>query len=140
MKSLLVKLEVVLIIGIVIFGCAGMWGERWRLYDRDDEYIGYYDAGDITHPSKNTVRVLERWEYTDKGVIEMVKKLGKKYEDIKQTKVLNEINCSEKKWRFLFLNHYSKEGKVISSASQEGQWDYITPNSRVEALYKALCK
>ena len=140
MKSLSVKLGVILVIGIVIFGCAGMWGARWRLYDRDDEYIGYYDAEGITHPSKHIVRVWQRWEYTDKGVIEKVKELGKKYENINQTKVLNEINCSEKKWRTLSLIHYSNEGEVISSVSQEGQWDYIVPNSRVGALYKAVCK
>jgi len=74
------------------------------------------------------------------GVIEKVKELGKKYENINQTTVLDEINCSEKKWRMLSLNHYSKEGKIISSVSQEGQWDYIVPNSRVGALYKAVCK
>jgi hypothetical protein len=140
MKSLSVKLGVVFIIGIIIFGCAGMGGSRWRLYDRDDEYIGYYDAAGITHPSKNIVRVWERWDYTDKGVIEKVKELGKEYENINKTTALNEINCSEKKWRLLSLNHYSKEGKIIFSASQEGQWDYITPNSRVQALYKAVCK
>ena len=140
MKSLLVKLGVIFIIGIVIFGCAGMRGERWRLYDRDDEYIGYYDAKGITHPSKNIVRVWERWEYTDKGVIEKVKELGKKYENINKTTLLDEINCSEKKWRLLFLNHYSKEGKIIFSASQEGQWDDIVLNSRAGALYKAVCK
>lgn len=66
MKS---KLGVILIIGIVIFGCAVMRGARWRLYDRDDEYKGYYDAKGITHPSKNIVRVWQRWEYTDKGVM-----------------------------------------------------------------------
>jgi hypothetical protein len=140
MKSLFVKLGVILFIGIVIFGCAGMWGARWRLYDRDDEYKGYYNAKAITHPSEDIVRVWQRWEYTDKGVIEKVKVLGKKYENINQTTVLNEINCSEKKWRTLSLNHYSKEGEVIFSTSQEGQWDYIVPNSRVGALYKAVCK
>lgn len=139
MKSLLAKSGVILI-GLIIFSCAGLRGERWRLYDRDDKYIGYYDAKDITHPSKNIVRVLQRWEYTDKGVIEMVKELGKKYEDISQTIILNEINCSEKKCRTLSLNHYSKEGEAIFSASQEGQWDYIVPNSRLEVLYKAVCK
>ena len=140
MKSFLVKLGVVLIIGIVTFGCAGMRGASWRLYDRDDEYIGYYDARGITHPSKNIVRVWERWEYTDKGVIEKVKELGKEYENINKTTGLVEINCSEKKWRMLSLNHYSKEGKIIFSASQEGQWDDIVLNSRVGALYKAVCK
>lgn len=140
MKSLLGKVGVILIIGIVTFGCAGMWGARWRLYDRDDEYIGYYDAKGITHPSKNIVRVWERWEYTNKGVIEKVKELGKKYENINQTTVLDEINCSEKKWRMLSLNHYSKEGKVLFSGSQEGQWDDIVPHTRAEAIYKAVCK
>jgi hypothetical protein len=139
MKSSSVKLGVILI-GLIISGCAGMLGGRWRLYDRDDKYIGYYDAKDITHPSENIVTVLQRWKYTDKGVIEMVKELGKKYENISQTIILNEINCSEKQFRTLSLNHYSKKGEVIFSASQEGQWNYIVPNSRVEVLYKAVCK
>jgi hypothetical protein len=139
MKSLLGKLGVISI-GLLILGHAEVRGADWRLYSRDDEYKGYYDAKGITHPSENIVRVWQRWEYTDKGVIEKVKELGKKYENISQTAVLDEINCSEKKWRMLSLNHYSKEGKIISSVSQEGQWDYIVPNSRVGALYKAVCK
>ncbi len=46
------------------------------------DYLGYYDAQSITRPSKNIVRVWVKWDYTEKGVIENVKRLGKKYENL----------------------------------------------------------
>ncbi len=115
-------------------------GADWRLYGRDGERIRYYDAERITRPSKDIVRVWIRFEYTDKGVIEMVRNYVKKYENIGQQIALEEINCLEKAWRNLSLTHYSKEGKVIFSGSHDGQWNYIVSGSVGESLYKAVCK
>jgi len=48
----------------------------------------------ITRPSKDIVKVWIKCEYTDKGVTGMVEELGKKYQNIVETKALQEINCS----------------------------------------------
>ena len=139
MKSVSVKFWAILI-GLSIFSYAEAWGADWKLYYRDDARIRYYDAERITRPSKNIVRVWIKFEYTDKGAIEMVKNYGKKYENISQQIALEEINCLEKSWRNLSLTHYSKDGKVIFSGSHEGQWNLIVSGSVGEFLYEAVCK
>src|SRR4030042_6325939 len=74
MKSLPVKLGVILI-GLVICGCAEVWGEDWKHYGDDEKFSAYYDVQSITRPSKNIVRVWLRWDWTEKGVIVMCKAL-----------------------------------------------------------------
>ncbi len=139
MKSVLGKVGVVLI-GFVIFGYGETWGADWRLYGRDDKRIRYYDADRVIRLTKNSAKVWIKFEYTDEGVIEMVKSYGKKYENLSQQIAVEEINCSEKAWRNLSLTHYSKRGKVIFSCSHEGQWNFIGPGSAGESLYEAVCK
>jgi hypothetical protein len=139
MKSLSRKLGVILI-GLTIFGYGEVWGADWKLYDLDGQILRYYDTESITRPSKNIARVWVRLEYTDKGVIELVKKFGKHYENFKVIIALNEMNCSDKKIRNLSITHYSNEGKVILKASRKSEWEYIVPQSVAENLYKFVCK
>jgi hypothetical protein len=139
MKSLVAKLGIILI-GLYIFSYAEAWGADWRLYGRDDAHIRYYDAENMIRESENTVEVWLRQEYTDKGVMGMVKRLGKKYENIDYAMALVEINCSDKKIQTLSLFHYFKEGDVISSGSRTGVWRYIASGSGGEVLYEAVCK
>jgi hypothetical protein len=139
MKSLSVKLGVILV-GLLIFGCAGMRETHWRVFDLNDEEIRYYYVEGIKHLTQNIVRVWVKVEYTDKGVMEKVQKLGKNYEDLKYTMMEEEINCLDKKWRDLSLHHYSKGEKVISSSSRAGHWNQIVSSSAAETLLKAVCK
>lgn len=136
MKSLWVKLMVVLL-GLAIFSYTEVWGTDWKLYSRDDEGIRYYDAEGMIRPSENTVEVWLREEYTDKGVKEMVKRLGKRYENIGYTMTLVEIKCFDKKIQTLSLVRFSKEGNIISSGSRNGVWKYFVPGS---LLYEAVCR
>jgi uncharacterized protein YtpQ (UPF0354 family) len=115
-------------------------GGDWKLYAKTDQYIRYYNANGITRPSKNIVRVWVRWDYTDKGIIDIVKNLGKKYENIHHTIMLDEINCSDKKVRTLSFSDYSRGGKAIRSGSFSGEWNYFFPESVTEALYEVVCK
>ncbi len=139
MKSLLRKAAFIFV-GLIIFGYAQVWGADWRLYGRDEKRIRYYDAERVTRATNNNVKVWIKFEYTDKGVIEMVKNYGRKYENLSQQIAEEEINCSEKAWRNLSLTHYSREGKVIFSGSHEGQWNFIVSGSAGEVLYEAVCK
>ena len=145
MKSLLVKLEVVLI-GLTIFGYADVWGADWMFYGRTDKYLSFYDAKSITHPSENIVEVSERQDYTDKGVNFMVGELGKKYEKLDHLITLWQINCADKKFRFLSLTYYSKEKtaifswKILYSSGSPEEWSPFITDSLGVRLYKAVCK
>jgi hypothetical protein len=139
MKSLSVKMGVVLI-GLIIFGYPEVWGADWEVYARQDNFTSSYDAGGITTPFKNIVRVRIKNEFTEKGVAEAVRRFGKKYENINYSIALKEINCSNKKGSNLFLTYYSKEGKPMFTYSSDSEWNPIVPESVGEALYKAVCK
>jgi len=139
MKSFSVRPGVILV-GLFIFGCAEAWGANWILYNFNDLNIRYYDAETITRPSKDIVRVWVKWEYTYKGRIEIVKRLGEKYENIDFTVALEEINCSDRTKQNLSLDDYSKDGKTIFSTSGAYGWNYIVSGSPAETLYRAVCK
>lgn len=140
MKSLSVRLGVILVIGFSAFVHVEAWGADWKLFDRNDEEIRYYYVQGIKHPSSNMIRVWVKVEYTDKGLVEKVQKLGKNYESLNYTMTQQEINCSERKWRNLSTHDYSKEEKVIYSSSRAGEWKYIERGSMAESLHKAICK
>ena len=139
MKSLSIKLGVVLI-GFLIFGYAEVWGEDWNLYGSSENYLGYYDTQSITRPSKDIVRVWERFNFTEKGVLDMVRKFGKKYENLSHSIDLSEINCVEKTTRYLSKVSYDNKWGVIYSSSSPQELDFVVPESLVENLYKEVCK
>ena len=91
MKSLF-KLGVILI-GLAIFGNAEVWGADWKFFGSNEYYKGSYDAQSITRPSKNIVRVSMRLDCKETGVIDIVRRLGKKYENVSHLINLWEINC-----------------------------------------------
>jgi hypothetical protein len=139
MKSLLVKLGVILI-GLELFTCAEVWGADWKLYCSNEIYLGYYDAQSITRPSENIGRLWLRWDYTEKSVLGYVRALGKKYENLSQSRNLVEINCLEKKTRRLSTTYYDKNGEVLYSDDSPTEWIFIIPESMGESLYKEVCK
>jgi len=140
MKSLSGKLGVILF-GFIIFGYAEVWGADWRLLGRDDEGIRYYDAEGITRPSKSIARVWTNWIYTEKGVTEVVRESGRKYENLRNTLTLWELNCSDKMMHVLQVTHYSSDGHTLLSVSRDtAKWEFIPPHSITEALFKEICK
>jgi len=68
MKSLSGKLGVVLLtIFFFVVGCQTpvkkdeyLKGASWKFYGSTEDFVGYYDTQNITHPSKNIVRVRTR--------------------------------------------------------------------------------
>lgn len=148
MKSLSVKVGVILI-GILIFviGCQktvmrneSTKGVDWKFHNSNEMYLTYCYTKNITHTSKNIVRVWERLNWTEKAVIDRVEKLGEKYENLSYSIILWEINCAEKKSRSLSETSYDNKGKVIISSSSPKEWDFIIPESMHESLYKEVCK
>jgi hypothetical protein len=145
MKSLSVKLGVILI-GFVLFNYTQAWGEDRMFYGGNDNYSCFYDLESINHLPHDVVRVSDYQFYTKAGKDLIIKELGGKYENLSYTKTLWEINCADKKFRFLSLTHYSKENnaiyswKLLYSSNSPAAWSSFTPGSLGEKLHKAVCK
>ena len=142
MKSLLGKLGIILI-GLAIFTYAEVWGEDWKYFNSNEDFLCYYDAQSITRPSQNIVSVRTRKNYTEKSVLDWVREFGKEYENLSYGIDIVEINCSEKTCRIQSMTYYDSKGKVIESYSISNPsfgWDFIPPKSIIEVLYKAVCK
>jgi hypothetical protein len=131
------------VMGLAIFGDAEAWARDWRLYAKADLYAFSYDAESMTRSSQGIVEVWTKSEYTERGVIEMVIKFGKHYENLSYSLELWEINCVEKRHRLLLFTAYSAEGNVLyndEAGSRPPPWKTISRGSVEESLYKALCK
>jgi hypothetical protein len=139
MKSLLGKLGVILI-GLTIFGNAEVWGADYKFFGGSERYKGYYDAQSITRTSQNIVEVWTRWNFTERGITECVKYLGKEYENVSYLLLLEEINCAEKKMRLLSVSYYDNNGVTITSNDSPQEWRFINPDSLNESLHKKVCK
>jgi len=138
-----VKLGVILI-GLAISGCAEVWGMDWKLLGANQRYSFYYDAESIIRSPENLIGVWTKAVYTDKGIIEIIKRMGKIYEDTDQSKGLVEYNCSKKMGRDLSLTFFSK-GSVLGSSTSgifklSDKWGFIEPETFNDALYNAVCK
>ncbi len=133
-------------IGLLIVGCPDAWGADWMFYGGTDKYSCFYDVKSISHPSENIVEVSEKQNHTSKGVNFMVGELGKKYEPLSHSITVWQINCRDKKFRFLSLVHYSKEGKaiyswkVLYSSPPSEEWSPFITGSLGERLCRAVCK
>lgn len=140
MKSLPMFCGVVLI-GIAIFGYSEAWSSDWRLYAEGEGGKYYYDAEDVSRPSQSIVRVWEKIAFNEKGVIAKMNNLGEEYKTLSHRKILVEFHCAENKFRLLFITDYSKNGNVLSSATNEDPTlNSIPPGSSADFFYKAVCK
>jgi hypothetical protein len=147
MKSLSVKLGVIFaVVGLAFLSYAEVWGVDWKFYGRTDKYSCFYDVKSISHPSENIVEVWEKQDYTNKGVNFMVERLGEKYKNLSHSITLWQINCADKKFRFLSLTYYSKGEKVIYSwkvlysSGPSEEWSPFITGSLGERLFKEVCK
>ena len=147
MKSSWGKVGIILaVVAVTVFGFKEAGATDWRFYGRTDNYSCFYDLDSINFPSGYFVEVSEKQDYTKQGVSLMVKELGEKYENLSHLITLWRINCSDRKFRFLAVTYYSKEGrviyswKVLYSSEPAEEWSRFVPGSLGERLYKAVCK
>src|SRR4030042_1766904 len=142
MKSRIGRLMIIVVTGLLVFSYAEVWGEDWKLIRKNkdgDSY--YYDASNITRPSKNIVRGSVKMVYSEKSINREIEKLGSSHKDFSYRINLWEMNCSEKKVAFLQITTYTKNGTVIKSIKLDKiTWMSIVPDTMGEDLYKALCK
>ncbi len=143
MKSLGMKVEVILAVGLAIFGYAEAWGADWKLFAETNLYECFYDAEETTPSSKNIVDVWTKLEYTEQGRAGIVKQFGEYYTDVSYSLELWEISCVEEKDRILSITEYSAGGKTLYARSVKDSppaWKVIPRGSIDESLYKAVCK
>jgi len=142
MKSLSVRVRVILVvIGFAFSSYAEVGGGNWKYIGEAYEGIYFYDGARITRPSEDTARVWIRILYTQEGINRMVSLLGRKYETLSYAIALFQYQCRDKKKQIVPIAFYSKDGKVLISADDRiFNWNFMSPDSVDEALYKILCK
>jgi hypothetical protein len=136
MKSLSVKLGVVLIIGMVIIGCAGMREAHWKFLSSTDLYEAFYYVSKSHFLYKGTVLVSVKLEYTKKGIAEHVRAFGKDYENLNYSLQQWEIDCPAKTQRISSSSQYSAEGNIINTKPAKGRLS----ESLGKRLSEAICK
>ena len=133
----------VIFIGLLIFGYGEVWGADWDTYFVSAFGRFSYDTKHTTRASGNILRVWRRKVYTDKGVTDIVARLGKKFQGVYSDMELSEINCKDKMSRSLSLTFYSADGAVIESwafSEVTAMWNHIVPDTQHDALFQKVCK
>src|SRR4030042_2331627 len=125
----------------ILLGYSVVWGADWKQVRSTGSATLYYDTEEITHPSKDIVKVLTKWVYTEKGIKNAQEMFGKNYKNLSYSIKSYEINCKDKTSRILSITDYNKDGSVIPSNSKtNAEWSSISPESVLESLYNMVCK
>ena len=147
MKSL-VRLGVILVAGLVIFGYAEGWAADWQYFSSGaDGIIYWYDAEGITYYPNRVTQVWIKKIKADE-IMNMLKSdvkitgseleqmtSGRNYE-----RSLIEIDCVGKTFNRLQRLIYDSKGVLNSGESEPGAKKKIRNNSNAEKLYKIVCK
>ena len=128
------------ILAITLLGCVQAGRPVWKFYAENEEGWFVYDIQNLTHPSRDIVRVWTKSVYLDKGMGPVVKKIGKGYENPSYTIRFQEIDCKDEKMRLLSVTYYSQDGEVLKTFKQESLWRSISPGSIDEKLYQRVCQ
>lgn len=137
------KLSMVLIvIGFAICSNIEAWGADWEILSSDDAGDTFlYDKGGITRTSDNHLKVWTKVLYSEKSILKKVEKFGEKFVNLSYELTLQDIDCKNKKQRFLSIIDYSKDGGVIYSGNEPNAgWNFVPPESLMEDLYRKVCK
>jgi len=142
MKSFSVKLGVIFVVLLSIVVSADAWGENWKSLKSDDSGASYYDLDSMILISQGVIRVREQYVYTAESVAKKVVKYGIKYNALKHSVTLWEINCAGKKARLVSTADYSHDGKVISKTKEGAEpwpWGSYPPGSLGDRLIQSVC-
>ena len=147
MKSLSVKLGLILS-GLIIFGCAEVWGADWKYFASGvDGTFYWYDAQGVTYHPNRIIQVWIKKVKADK-IMDMVKgdvkiaasELERMTRERNYERSLIEIDCAEKTFNHLQKLNYDSKDVLKSGESKLGAKKRIAKNSNAEKLYKIVCK
>lgn len=131
-----------LMLGLAVFPHMGAWGGDWRLYTTSRKSDGfYYDLKSIRRISKDLVRVWVKRIVSEKTIQDLKEKWGSKFKDTRNDVYLQELNCSEMKFRILTVTMYDLNGSILKEISfASPPWDFVVPQSNEEPLFNTICK
>ena len=142
MNSFMGKFVSISLLLLSILFATGVWGENWKALKSDESGASYYDLDSRILISQGVFRVREQYIYTAESVTKKMMKYGSKYESLKSSVTLWEINCTEKKARIISTGDYSHDGKVISKTKEGAEpwpWNSYPPGSLGGLLIQAIC-
>ena len=142
MNSFLGKFVSISVLLLSIVVAADAWGENWKALKSDDSGSSYYDLDSRTLISQGVIRVWEQYVYTAESVTRKMMKYGSKYEGLKNSMTLWEIDCAEKKARLVSTADYSYDGRVVSKTKEGAEpwpWGSYPPGSLGDRLIQAIC-
>jgi len=126
---------------ITLFSYSVAWEADWQLFGESDAGSHSYDVESITHLSNDIVRVWCNQVYNEKFIKKMIVELGKKFENLHNSRDLFEINCKDYTYRLLSSTIYAKDGTVITSSKMsDAEWKFVLPGLLSEGLYEKVCK
>ena len=128
------------LVGVLVYVDA--WGENWKALRSDDSGASYYDLDSRTLISHGVIRVWEQYVYTAESVTKKMMKYGSKYEALKNSMTLWEIDCAEKKARLVSTADYSHDGRVVSKTKEGAEpwpWDSYPHGSLGDRLIQTIC-
>jgi len=156
MEKMIVIILIVLAVSVLLIsGCEpkvkeGAWhktnatpdeGAKWETFGSTSDGSWFYDGTRITRPSKDVVRVWAKLVWSDKGRVDNVKEYGEKFRTLDYTLALIEIHCGDKRIRALSQSAYSTNRDLLSSFDRENAfWNFMSPDSVMDHLRKAICK
>jgi hypothetical protein len=135
-----------LILGVVIFLNAEVWGRDWKAYQAaKNGDIYYLDPETIEKLPDGIVRVWIKTERTVFGGGDFKKHVqevtsGKKEKVTGEILQLMEINCSRKTFRVVNLAVFDQNKEVKEYYSDPSEWSVIPSESVTNSLSKEVCK
>ena len=142
MNSFLGKFVYISVLLLSIVVATDARGENWKALKSDDSGASYYDLDTKILISQGVIRVWEQYVYTAESVTKKMMTYGSKYEGLKNSMTLWEMNCPEKKARIISTADYSHDGRVISKTKEGAPpwpWDSYAPGSLGGLLIQAIC-
>jgi hypothetical protein len=135
-------IQKIIILGILFLFADQVWAEDWTYYDTSLAGTMYYDKSSIFEAKKG---VLSVWTKnilsTDskKQYYAILKKMDKAPDDpsrLSYYKNLMEIDCTNKKFRYVHAAFYDEQDNIIyaSSENETSTWNAIEPDSVGEKL------
>ena len=112
------------------------------------EEIGTTSSGERIFVNLNEIKFSVAWasrawvkvELSEKEKQRLIKKYGKKFNNVAYSVMLIAVLCKEKKSAVLSTTTFSNEGAIIESFDvKEEVWNYIVPGSAGQILSKILC-
>jgi hypothetical protein len=133
-----------ILIGFCLLDPAEAGGAEWKFLENDDEGIWFYDSENMECLSRNIIRVRTKKMYGEKAVQAAVEKYGKDYMNLDHVLSVWEIDCFQRKFRFLSAVFYAKDNSIIQGYNDEKE-RYFTPedipaDSYIDLLYKKICR